>query len=167
MKLANITIRPLQPNDLAWVEKILKERWGSTKMVTKGRLYEADKLPGYLVENEQGRVGLVTYWEDRDNVEIISLDSLVLRIGIGSKLLDAIIEYAVSKNLHVSVVTTNDNLDALRFYQRRGFRLINVYPDAIRKSRELKPSIPFVGTYGIPLRDELELRYDRERINRK
>lgn len=162
MKHKEIKVRSLRPDDLSWIQKLLAKRWGSTQIVTKGKVYDGDKLPGYVAENERGRVGLVTYWEDRENIEIISLDSLVPQIGIGSKLLDAIIKYAAKKKLQISVVTINDNLDALRFYQRRGFRLINVYPDAIRKSRELKPSIPFVGTYGIPLRDELELRYDRE-----
>ncbi|OGG29977.1 hypothetical protein A2971_04210 [Candidatus Gottesmanbacteria bacterium RIFCSPLOWO2_01_FULL_46_21] len=152
-------IRPLQPNDLPWVQEILTKRWGSTQMVTKGILYEADKLPGYLAENEQEKVGLVIYREDQEHIEIIGLDSLVSGIGIGSNLLNTIIEYAANKKLWVSVITTNDNLDALRFYQRRGFGLVNLYPDAIRNSRRLKPSIPFIGAYGIPLRDELELQY--------
>ena len=57
----------------------------------------------------------------------------------------------------VWLITTNDNLRALRFYQRRGFRLVAVHPDALERSRELKPSIPEIGLDGIPLRDELEL----------
>jgi Acetyltransferase (GNAT) family len=57
----------------------------------------------------------------------------------------------------VWLITTNDNLRALRFYQRRGFRLVAVHPDALARSRELKPSIPEIGLDGIPLRDELEL----------
>jgi len=56
------------------------------------------------------------------------------------------------------VITTNDNVDALRFYQRRGFRLVTVHRGAVDRSRaSLKPEIPPVGAYGIPLRDEIEL----------
>ena len=56
------------------------------------------------------------------------------------------------------VITTNDNVDALRFYQRRGFRLVRVHRGAVDRSRaRLKPEIPSVGAYGIPLRDEIEL----------
>jgi hypothetical protein len=56
------------------------------------------------------------------------------------------------------VITTNDNVDALRFYQRRGFCLVRVHRGAVDRSRAgLKPEIPAVGAYGIPLRDEIEL----------
>jgi hypothetical protein len=55
------------------------------------------------------------------------------------------------------VTTTNDNLNALRFYQRRGFRITEVRPRAVDDARRLKPSIPIVGEYGIPIRDEIEL----------
>ena len=55
-------------------------------------------------------------------------------------------------------ITTNDHVDALRFYQRRGFQLAAVHRGAVEDSRgKLKPEIPVVGAYGIPLRDEIEL----------
>ena len=55
-------------------------------------------------------------------------------------------------------MTTNDNLDALRFYQRRGFRLVALRPGAVDESRvSLKPQIGVSGDFEIPLRDELEL----------
>jgi GNAT superfamily N-acetyltransferase len=55
------------------------------------------------------------------------------------------------------LTTTNDNLDALRFYQRRGFRLVALRPGAVDAARALKPEIPVTGAHGIPLRDELDL----------
>ena len=55
------------------------------------------------------------------------------------------------------VVTTNDNLHALRFYQRQGFVLAALRPNALAKSRQIKPEIPLIGFDGIPLRDEIEL----------
>jgi ribosomal protein S18 acetylase RimI-like enzyme len=58
----------------------------------------------------------------------------------------------------VWLTTTNDNLDAIRFYQRRGFRLSAIRPGAVERAREtLKPEIPDVGSYGIPMSDELDL----------
>ena len=37
-------------------------------------------------------------------------------------------------------------------------RLVRVWPEATTEARQkLKPEIPLVGDYGIPLRDELEL----------
>jgi hypothetical protein len=58
---------------------------------------------------------------------------------------------------NIWMVTSNDNLDALRFYQRRGYRLVTVHAGAIDMARRLKPSIPPIGNHGIPLRDEIEL----------
>jgi len=58
------------------------------------------------------------------------------------------------------LITTNDNLDALRLYQRRGFTLAAVHPNAAAEARRLKPEIPLIGEYGIPIRDELELEME-------
>ncbi|WP_208896861.1 GNAT family N-acetyltransferase [Streptomyces incarnatus] len=55
------------------------------------------------------------------------------------------------------LVTTNDNVRDLRFYQRYGFDLVAVHRDAVARSRALKPTIPRLGMDGIPIRHELEL----------
>ena len=55
------------------------------------------------------------------------------------------------------LITTNDNINALRFYQKRGFMLVAVHRNALELSRKLKPEIPMIGNDGIPLRDEIEL----------
>jgi hypothetical protein len=57
----------------------------------------------------------------------------------------------------IRLTTTNDNVDALRFYQRRGFRMAELRPGAVDESRQHKPQIPRVGDYGIPLHDEIDL----------
>ncbi len=49
----------------------------------------------------------------------------------------------------VERVTTNDNLAALRFYQRSGFRLVELRAGALDEARHLKPSIPATGSDGI------------------
>lgn len=56
--------------------------------------------------------------------------------------------------------SSNDNLNALRFYQKYGFTLVALYPNALAQSRKLKPQIPLIGNDGIPLRDEIELELD-------
>ena len=54
-------------------------------------------------------------------------------------------------------MTTNDNVDALRFYQKRGFPLQTLRVNMLETSRKLKPEIPLNGNYDIPIRDEIEL----------
>jgi hypothetical protein len=55
------------------------------------------------------------------------------------------------------LITNNDNLPALGFFQKRGLSLVAVYRNAVDVARRLKPEIPLVGKNGIPLRDEIEL----------
>ena len=57
----------------------------------------------------------------------------------------------------VHLATTNDNLPALRLYQRHGFVLAAVRLDGVEVSRRRKPQIPATGHAGIPIRDELVL----------
>ena len=78
--------------------------------------------------------------------------------GIGSSLMDAVKKAAISAGCgRLWLITTNDNMSALRFYQKRGFRLAALYLNALDRSRLLKPQIPLFGKDGIPLRDEIEL----------
>jgi N-acetylglutamate synthase-like GNAT family acetyltransferase len=92
-------------------------------------------------------------------VEILTLHSDRRWSGIGTDLVAAVEEIAVSRGCRrLWLVTTNDNVDALRFYQRRGFRVAALHPGAVDRSRaELKPEIPAVGEHGIALHDELVL----------
>ena len=56
-------------------------------------------------------------------------------------------------------MTTNDNLKAIGFYQKRGFDMTRLHYKSVEKSRKIKPEIPLIGDYGIPLRHELEFEY--------
>ena len=78
--------------------------------------------------------------------------------GIGSKLIVQAIEEARARGCkRLFLITTNDNLNALGFYQRRGFEIASIYRGAVNESRKTKPGIPLVGYNNIPLRDEIEL----------
>lgn len=102
--------------------------------------------------------GLVTYVIRDEEVEIISLDSLIENSGIGSHLLHAVEEIGIKKGAVKSVViTTNDNLRALGFYQRRGYRLDRIIHNAVTRARKQKSTIPLIGYDKIPLLDEIIL----------
>ena len=91
-------------------------------------------------------------------MEIATINALDLYRGIGTMLIEAV--RAEAKRLgcyQVMLTTTNDNIGALRFYQRRGFRLAAIRPGAVDRTRQLKPEIPRTGDFGIPLRDEIDL----------
>jgi RimJ/RimL family protein N-acetyltransferase len=101
---------------------------------------------------------LVTYRIVAKECEIVTLDSLQTGMGIGTALLDAVEQAAQQARCRrIWLITTNDNLTALRFYQKRGFSLVAVHRGAVEQARRLKPEIPACGQYGIPIQDEIEL----------
>jgi len=111
-----------------------------------------------MLEDEPA--ALVTYRINGNKCEIVTLNCLVEGAGIGSALIDTVREMAISAHCkRLWLITTNDNTKALRFYQKRGFSLVAIYPNALEQSRQLKPEIPLVGNDGIPIRDEIELEF--------
>ena len=151
-------IIPLQESDKSWVTDLLAEWWAGSTQVSRGRLHHAGELPGFKAALDGKPAGLVTYRIDGADCEIVTLNSLVERIGIGSALIDAVKEIAtIAGCKRLWLITTNDNTAALRFYQKYGFLLVAVHRNAIEESRRLKPEIPLTGNDGIPIHDEIEL----------
>lgn len=134
-------------------------RWGADYVVSRGRKIFAADLPGFCAIDPDGNpLGLATYEVVGDDCQMVTLHALELHKGVGTALVEAIDDIASAAGCRrLWLITTNDNLAALRFYQRRGFELTAVHRNFRQVARRLKPSIPLVGDFGIPLRDELEL----------
>ncbi len=155
------TVRTLQPADRLAAVALLKRSWGGSTVVAHGTVYDAATLPGLVAEHAGRIVGLLTYQLCEQDLEVVTIDADPPRLGAGSALLTAAKKLGVRAGARrLWLITTNDNLDALRFYQRRGLRLSRVSPGAVDVARSLKPTIPTLGAYGIPLRDELTLETD-------
>jgi len=153
-----IKIRKIGERDRLWVKSLWEENWHGDFMITRGRTHRLDDVDGFIAEKGGEKVGLISYRTFNDELEIISMDSLEESKGIGTALVDAVLAAGKAKGSHrVMLITTNDNTHALRFWQKRGFRLVKVYPGAVDESRKLKPGISLLGNDGIPLRDEIEL----------
>ena len=143
------------------VRRYLRQHWGSHMIITRGRVHNASILPGYVAFHGEDIVGLITYNIEADQCEIVSLNSSIQRVGIGTTLLKAVEMRAVDQNCsRLWLITTNDNQSAQHFYQKRGFKIVAIHHDAIKESRKLKPEIPLFGVDGIPIRDEIELALD-------
>jgi len=151
-----VAIRPYQESDRPWAESLLDE-FGGRLQARRGELIDVLELPGFTAERDGRPVGLVTYRRENGECELAFIAVLERQQGIGSALLDAL-RQEVGDGERIWLVTTNDNLEALRFYQRRGFRLSALRAGAVDESRRrLKPQISTVGDFGIPIRDEIEL----------
>ena len=139
------------------VNQFIQEYWFSTEMVIRGKLVDMTVLDGIAVFEENTILGLLTYEIANEECEIISLDSKCENHGIGSELIKRMVEIARGQGCRkLKLITTNDNINAIKFYQKRGFDMIRLYHNALEVSRRLKPSIPMFGEYGIPLMHEIE-----------
>jgi ribosomal protein S18 acetylase RimI-like enzyme len=153
-----VRLHPLGPEDGAWVEALVVQRWGAPIVVRRGRVLRPAELPGFAAVDRGRPIGLVTYAIEGTACEIVTIDALRENAGVGTALLGAVTETAKRAGCQrVWLVTTNNNLRALGFYQRRGFRLVALRPGAIANARKLKPDIALVDDRGLPIRDELEL----------
>ena len=151
-------LRRLTENDLPRLRQFWKENWGDEFVVAHGVIYHPDTLDGFVALDDDEWIGEITYYFSGNDCEIVSLDSLREGQGIGTMLIEKAIEEAREKGCkRIFLITTNDNLNALGFYQKRGFELVAVHRGAVNESRKIKPSIPLIGNDGIPLRDEIEL----------
>jgi ribosomal protein S18 acetylase RimI-like enzyme len=157
-EMQSFRIRAIEPKDQRWILNFLTQRWGSQIIVSRGHILDASQLPGFFAIFENEKTGLITYQIVENACEIVTLDSWQENRGIGTALIEAVKFEAQERGCHrLWLITTNDNLPAFSFYQKRGFHLAAVHPNAVAKSRELKPSIPQIGLNGIPIRDEIEL----------
>jgi ribosomal protein S18 acetylase RimI-like enzyme len=154
----DLVIRPVEENDRPMVEWLTTQLWGASEVVVHDGVFYPAALPGFIAERGGRIAGLVTFEVRQAILEIATINALDLYQGIGTSLIDAVRAEAKRLGCHqVMLTTTNDNIGALRFYQRRGFRLAAIRPGAVDRSRQRKPEIPRTGDFGIPLRDEIDL----------
>ncbi|MFC4060089.1 GNAT family N-acetyltransferase [Planomonospora corallina] len=148
------TIRRFERTDAAWARGLLTADFGSPVVVSRGVAHDATALPGFVAEVGGVAVGLATYRLAGNECEVVTISGH----GVGAELLAAVVEQARRSECHRAwLVTTNDDLRALRFYQRQGWDLVALHRDAVTAARRIKPGIPEHGEDGIPIRHELEL----------
>lgn len=175
--MTDIRVRRACTADGPSIDAMFAATWGEPRVAARGRLYDLRTLPTLVAtravvassprdsggtnegfEPSEQIVGVLTYEIDGDSIEVVSIEAVPAHKGTGTALLAAAVELGKAEGLaRLLLVTTNDNIDALRFYQRRGLHILEVRPDGVAESREVKPSIPLIGSYGIPMRDEIVL----------
>ena len=153
-----LSIRPVADSDRPFLRKFIAEHWGAEEVIVHGDIYFPAELSGNICHIDGDMAGLITYAIQESACEIVSLDSLQEGMGIGTALIKAVETIARQEGCRrLWLVTTNDNLYALGFYQKRGFQLEKVVPGAVTLSRLRKPGIPLIGENGIAITDEITL----------
>jgi GNAT superfamily N-acetyltransferase len=155
-----VDIVPRRPADAAWIRGTFVREWhGDTVGLADGGVMHADDVPALVAWRGDERAGLAAYLPVGEVCEVVALVARPTGAGTGTLLLEALADLARDHGCaRLEVGTTNDNLDALRFYQRRGFHLTELHPGKMDEVRERKPEVPPIGEFGIPLRDVLVLR---------
>jgi GNAT superfamily N-acetyltransferase len=154
----DVLIRPVEESDRPTVEWLTTQLWGAPEVAVHDGVFHPANLPGFIAERAGRIAGLVTFEVRPGILEIATINALDRYQGTGTLLVQAVRTEAKRLGCHhVMLTTTNDNVAALRFYQRRGFQLAALRPGAVDRSRQLKPEIPRTGDFGIPLRDEIDL----------
>ncbi len=142
----------------------MKREWEATDIIVRGKIIDGTKLDGFLAVRENIIIGLITYMIENNECEIVSLNSFEENKGIATRLINTVKELAINEHCtRLKLITTNDNIRGIEFYQKRGFVLSNIYINAIENSRKLKPTIPLYAYNGLPIRDEIEFEMKLER----
>lgn len=158
------TVRESEAADSEWIEELLEERWGGCFTVIDEQWIDLLEHPTLVAGDRQG----IAIYRTAPRSELLLLHAQRGGIGIGTALVERVLQICFAGGSpQLWVTTTNDNLNALRFYQRLGFCIANIRVGAIDRARALKPQIPAVGNEGIPIRDEVELVIKREGANRR
>lgn len=157
MSSLDFHISEIKSEDKPIVHSFISNSWGSSMSVSKGQIFNTTELPGFICKMDNKVIGLITFNIQEKNCEIVTLDSNIRNQGLGIKLINRVIEKAkLHKCNRVWLITTNDNSNAIRFYQKRGFDWVGFYKDSMQGSRKLKPEIPEFGINNIPIRHEIE-----------
>jgi RimJ/RimL family protein N-acetyltransferase len=154
----NINCSELNSLNKTEAKKLFTRSWGADYVVSKGVIHRFDDLEGIAAVKDIQIKGMLTYNIVENEMEIVSVNSYLENTGIGSELLARAVQKAKDNKCNrVWLITTNDSTPALRFYQKKGFRICNIYIGSIKESRKLKPEIPLTGFDGIPIEHEIEL----------
>ena len=154
----HIIIRPTEENDRLWMREVMRKWWGSDTMIIRKTEYEPAEMAGSVDLLNGERVGLVVLRYEKTLCEIMSLTTPGTHPQVGSQLMFSAIENAKKHGIRrIVVITTNDNTNALRFYQKMGFYFRKLQVGIVEESGKIKPQIPLVGNFNIPIRDEIEL----------
>ncbi len=152
-----VKIRPFKASDKAVIEAVLHS-WGGDFVVSRGRKSYPQNSPGFIAIGADGSYeGLISFEKRPGNeAEITLFEAVQQGQGTGRKLMKAALKHLKKSGFRKAyVISTNNNIQAFKFYQQSGFRPVAVYPDAMKTARRLKPSIPKICSNGLPINDEI------------
>lgn len=159
-----LDIRDFEDDDRAWARQLIEEHQdGDHRVARLGELLDPTEQEGIVAELDGRPIGLLTVHETDRGLEVLTLHSEVGGVGAGTRLLETALRVAEASHApRLWLVTTNDNVDAIGWYLRRGMTVADVHAGAVDADRAaVKSSIPSTNRLnGLPIRDLVELELD-------
>ena len=156
LELPPVLVREATDADRAAVRALFEQDFGRTKIVAFEEVMDIDAMPALVAVLYADPSGALAYRLLGDALHIVALatDPMWQRSGVGGYLVaEAELMARRLKLSRLVVSTTNDNLPALYFYQRHGYRLTGVVPDSVVAHTHQTQA----GFGGIPVKDEIRL----------
>lgn len=151
-----MTRSPITDADREDVAQFIERHWHSRRVMSRGRAFYPHEGEGLFERRDGQIVGLLTFHADDGGMEVLTLNSTLEAQGIGSSLMLDVIALARDREYdRVWLTTTNDNLRAIGFYQRLGFRMTEINVGVVDEARKVKPEIPLTGERGVEIHDEI------------
>jgi ribosomal protein S18 acetylase RimI-like enzyme len=157
LDLPPVLVRQALDGDRPRIQELFLSDFGHLTVVAFGEVMHADQEAALVAEMKDDVAGALAHRRLDSAFHIVALatDPMWQRSGVGGYLL-AEAELLARREGYDRVVTStsNDNLPSLYFFQRHGFRITAVNPDAFARHLNVANAPGFAGIY---IRDEVQL----------
>jgi GNAT superfamily N-acetyltransferase len=156
----SLAVRESTSSDRQDIRKLSDHFRHAPSVTLFDKTYDIAELPGYVANANSHMAGVLSYAVEDDALVIASMDVLpgYQGLGAGMMLVEAAKAKAAAEGRKiVRAAVSNDDLPAMYFYQRNGFRVYDVKPNLVAARHEE----PEVGFGGIPARDEIRLQWEK------
>lgn len=145
--------------DKTEITNFMTRTWGSPRMLVGMHVYNVTEIEATGLYDRAGKLLAFASWVIRDRTAFLcALHSLVAANGNAKLLLSALKPLVKARGARsIRAMATNDNMPALVFYQKNGFRLATLYVGAVDAYRPTMPGMITHGYEGIAIHDALEL----------
>jgi ribosomal protein S18 acetylase RimI-like enzyme len=156
VEMPPVMVREATDSDRAAARELFQRDFGRTRIVAFGEVMDIESMPALVAVLYAEPSGALAYRLLGDSLHIVALatDPMWQRSGVGGYLVaEAELIARKLKLGRIVVATTNDNLPALHFYQRRGYRMTELVASSVVAHTHQE----IAGFAGIPVRDEIRL----------
>lgn len=157
LELPVVLVREATPADREKALALFTRDFGPAQLVAYGEAISLESAAALVAETDNEIAGALAWrlFDGALHILALATDPMWQRAGVGGHLVAEAELLARRQDLPRMIVTiTNDNLPALYFYQRQGYRVSAILRDSIAAHTRGQQAVGFAG---IPIVDEIQL----------